>query len=129
MTDGERAEWQATATRMGRRSGKRWDIPKTKPAFREIRVDSFGRIWVHRYVEAIEHLLVDDDGDTYSTWLEPNSYDVFTHNGVLIGTVTLPPRVKAKAWSKAAIWGLESSDEGEQLIRWAVEGLEAVSAP
>ena len=129
LTDGERTEWQATATRMGRRSGKRWDIPKTKPAFRELRVDAFGRIWVHRYVQAIEHELLDSDGDTYSTWLEPNSYDVFTPVGELIGSVTLPPRVKAMAWSKASIWGVERSDDGEQLVRWAIDGLEAVRTP
>jgi hypothetical protein len=73
--------------------------------------------------------LLDSEGDTYSTWLEPNSYDVFTALGELIGSVTLPPRVKAMAWSKAAIWGVERSDDGEQLVRWAIDGLVAERTP
>ena len=129
LRESEHGDWEATAARMTRNSGESYSIPKSKPAFRELRVDSYGRVWVHRYVEAVEHVLLDQDGDAYSAWLEPNSYDVFTPDGVLLGTVTLPPRVKALAWSRAAIWGVERSDDGEQLVRWAIEGLEAVRTP
>jgi sugar lactone lactonase YvrE len=69
------------------------DIPKEKPAFRELVVDEDGRIWVDRYVKA-EHRdrAPREAGDERPllTWFEPRTFDVFEAAGNFLGTVVLP---------------------------------------
>ncbi|HXV13619.1 MAG TPA: 6-bladed beta-propeller, partial [Candidatus Krumholzibacteria bacterium] len=75
----ERSEWQAWARRFSR-GGETYEIPKAKPAYREIYVDTDGLIWVHRYVAARKVKLdprPPGDDRPLSTWREPNTFDVF----------------------------------------------------
>lgn len=70
------------------------DIPKFKPAYRQLEVDEDGRVWVDRYVEAIHaDRPPREPGDERPllTWREPRTFDVFEPTGEFLGTVVLPP--------------------------------------
>lgn len=65
-------------------------VPRSKPAFRKLNVDSDGRIWVERYVVA-EHRPQEEGGNRPPLeWREPSVYDVMEPDGTLLGQVRLP---------------------------------------
>jgi hypothetical protein len=123
LTPGEREEWEAVASRMERNTGESYQIPKEKPSFRGLSVDPFGRIWVQLYAPAEEVSEVDGDGDEYTTWREPNRYDVFDESAQYLGAVYLPLGAQAVAWGEHSLWGVQESPTGQQLVRWEIEGL------
>lgn len=117
----ERREWQAWAEFF--KDGHH--IPESKPAFRELYSDSDGRIWVHRYVEARDYKVPPrEPGDNRPvvSWREPTVFDVFSSGGAFLGTVELPGLTGASAFAGEHVWGVQSTDAGEQLIHWRVQG-------
>lgn len=85
---GERDQWAAWARFFERRPEPRgggprrsYEIPKIKPAYRELRIDGEGRIWVHRYVKAVardvQPRAAGDERPPPLTWREEPTYDVF----------------------------------------------------
>lgn len=125
LAPGEREDWKAFIRRMSEQFGKEFTLPEVKPPFFSIEADGHGRIWVHRYVDAVELEFVDDEGEPYTIWREPNSYDVFTPDGEFIGSVTFPMKTRLVARHEDIVWGVQRTDDGEQLVRWKVAGLQA----
>jgi 6-bladed beta-propeller len=126
LEPGERAQWIARAQRMDEQGGTKHAIPRTKPAFRALYTDSVGRIWVHRYVRAIPDPPLsgsENEDSSDSNWREPNTFDIFEPQGGFVGTVVLPGFARPIAWRGSSVWGVESTDEGEQLVHWEVDGL------
>ena len=118
----EREEWLAWAEFF---KGE-YHIPYVKPAFRELYCDADGRIWVHRYVEAKDCKMPPrgpGDERPVSSWREPTVFDVFSSNGAFLGTVELPELTGASAFIGEHVWGVQSTDDGEQLVHWRVLGL------
>jgi hypothetical protein len=68
-------------------------LPRAKPPFKDIRVDAEGRIWLRRHVQA-ENCPASEGragtGGPPVQLCEPATYDVFTSEGSLLATVTLP---------------------------------------
>lgn len=79
-----------------------WDgppIPDTKPAYRDVRVDLEGRVWVRLHTrgepipEAEFEEPEDPDARPPDRWREPLAFDVFQPDGTYLGTVRAPDRV------------------------------------
>jgi hypothetical protein len=130
----EREQWQAWADHFNKNSQdrKHYVIPEYKPAFRALYADPKGRIWVYRYVEAIDtHAPPRAPGDNrpLTSWREPAVFDVFSSEGQFLGTVSLPdfPRIEETAIAGNHIWGVETTEIGNQLVHWLIHGLGEVS--
>jgi hypothetical protein len=94
-------------------------VPRTKPFFRDLRVDADGRIWVDRYVAAVK---VDveprEPGDERPLleWREPPTFDVIRADGTLFGTIILPKDVEAHFMRGRHIWGVYTGELGEPYV-------------
>lgn len=90
----ERAEWQASAEWLERNrpTGRPAEIPRTKPATRGLLADHLGRVWVHVFGPAQKRSVAATaaNGRPQVSWLDRNSYDVFSPVGEYLGRVTLP---------------------------------------
>jgi hypothetical protein len=96
----ERAEWEAWANYMTSRNASRpggarrtYDIPRAKPAIRDLTSDHLGRIWVDVFVEAEkrdEPPRPPGDARPLLTWRERTTYDVFSPAGAYLGRIQLP---------------------------------------
>jgi len=127
----ERAEWRARVAFAERRSGVSvHDVPARKPAYRDLWVDADGRIWVHRYAEAVQRsepvaeLWLDDpDGNVPRiTWAEPTLYDVFGPDGRLLRCVRVPDDAEVVASRGSLAWGiLRGALDEEYVVRWRIE--------
>jgi hypothetical protein len=137
----ERAEWLAWARMFEQRAANptssnprailtpprqvRYEIPETKPAFRELATDSQARIWVRRYVEAqkrpaSEPATVDRPP---RTWIEPPTYDVFEADGRFLGTVTLPWEARFYDARDRNVWATVTGALDETyVVRYRIEG-------
>lgn len=128
---GERAEWRARVAFAERRSGVSFrDVPARKPAYRDLWVDAAGRIWVHRYAEAVkrsepipELWLDDPDGNVPRiTWAEPTLYDVFGPDGQLLHCVRVPEDAEVVTSRGSLAWGiLRGALDEEYVVRWRIE--------
>ncbi len=131
VTPGERAEWRARVRHAERRSGSSFsEVPRWKPAYRDLWVDLDGRIWVHRYVEAVQR---DDpipelwpeylEGtEPTITWEEPSLYDVFDAHGQQLRCVRVPNDSEVLASRGSSVWGISRGDLDEQyVIRWRLQ--------
>ncbi len=128
---GERAEWQARVAHAERRSGGSYaEVPRWKPAYRDLWVDSDGRIWVHRYAEAVRRdepipelwPEVLEGTEPSITWEEPTLYDVFGANGRLLRCVGVPADSEVMASRGSLVWGISRGDLDEQyVVRWRIE--------
>ena len=124
---GERAQWEARKEWSEARSGMSFrDIPDQKPAYRDLWVDSDGRIWVHRYSEAaqrneaIPEVVVNGDPPGI-TWWEPSVHDVYSPDGSLDFCVTLPDNAEIMASTGDLVWGVFRGPLGEEhVIRWRI---------
>lgn len=116
LTDGERAEWEAWAAYFAARGNSQpVPIPRTKPPFRGIAVDEEGRIWLDRYVAAVERPApVREAGDTrpQRRWVEPRTFEVISQDGEFLGTVVLPPDTYAFVRRGDVVWGTERGEGG-----------------
>lgn len=90
------------------------DIPDSKPYFKDIQIDSDGRVWVWRYVEAMQR------SDVYprleNSWWEQPTFDVFLENGEFFGTVKLPFNVEFMDAKHDNVWAVLTDEKGEETI-------------
>ena len=128
---GERAEWRARVAHAERRSGGSFaEVPRRKPAYRDLWVDSDGRIWVHRYAEAVQQdepipelwPEVLEGTEPPITWEEPSLYDVFAADGRLLRCVRVPDDSEVMASRGSLVWGISRGDlDEEYVVRWRIE--------
>jgi hypothetical protein len=127
VTAGERAHREFATTRNMRNTdpGWRWSgppIPATKAPFTSVRVDADGRIWV-RVAVAGEVVPVDERPDPRpgqeagpAPWREPLVYDVFADDGVLLGTLAMPPRFTWYGSRGDRVWGITRDELDVQYV-------------
>ena len=131
VSGSEREQWQQRVEWSERRSGMSFrDVPDRKPSYRDLWVDSDGRIWVHRYSEAVRRnvpipeIVVDGDaGDPPGImWWEPSIHDVYRPDGSLLYCVTLPDHAEIMASTGNLVWGVVRGSLGEEhVVRWRIE--------
>lgn len=122
----EHREWERQRNYLERRSGLSFDeTPRTKPAFRNLWTDAEGRIWVHRYVEALRHDLPSSLRSRSGpprpniTWREPPVFDVFAQDGEFLECVQLPSRARLMESRSRLLWGVvRGSYDEEYVVRW-----------
>ena len=123
----ERAQWQERVEWSEARSGMSFrDVPNRKPAYRDLWVDSDGRIWVHRYLEAVRRgeampeIVVEGDPPGI-TWWEPSVHDVYRPDGSLLYCVELPEHAEVMASTGDLVWGVVRGPIGEEhVVRWRI---------
>ena len=90
------------------------DIPDFKPYFKDIQIDADGRIWVWRYVDAVQR------NDVYTRldngWWEQPTFDVFLEKGEFYGTVKLPFNAKFMEAKGANVWAIHTNENGEETV-------------
>lgn len=107
----EKAEWRA----QNRNFGTSNVIPDVKPAYKDILNDSEGRIWIHRYVDAVM------PGTKMHTtfenlWWEQPTFDVFLPDGSFYRTVVLPWNVIFQDADDQYVWGVLTGEKGEKYV-------------
>lgn len=125
---GERAEWQARVEFSERRSGVSFrDVPSRKPAYRDLWVDSDGRIWVHPYTEATEQGEPIPEpyirgSEPRITWAEPSLRDVFSPDGQFLRCLRVPEYSRVAASRGSLAWGIvRGTFDEEYVVRWRIE--------
>ena len=102
----------------------RWsgpEIPRTKPFIREIIVGRDGGLWVGRSMPAVRQASADTAPGAPDDWIEPATYDVFEHDGILRGEVTLPPATKLHLASGDHVWAVQrDSLDVPMIVRFRV---------
>ncbi len=127
LTRGEHAEWEARFRSMERRQqGVTYrGVSTTKPVFRALSVDADGRIWIERYVPAINWDVEprdSQDGWPARAWREPTTFDVILPEGVFLGTVVLPSHTIAMFRRRMHLWGIQFGEYGEPyVVRFRIE--------
>jgi hypothetical protein len=124
----ERREWEALAQHKERFSGASFAaIPKEKPAFRDLWVDADGRVWVHRYVEAVQRDLPQHQRTRSGnlrpnvTWREPPVLDVYTSEGEFLWCIRLPWSARISASRGSLVWGIiRGRFDEEYVVRWRI---------
>jgi hypothetical protein len=122
----ERAEWEAWASYMTSRNASRpgglrrtYDIPRAKPAIRDLTSDHLGRIWVDVFVEAEkrdEPPRPSGDARPLLTWKEGTTYDVFSPAGAYLGRIQLPAQaVLLDVWQDRLLLRTKG-EEGEDRV-------------
>ncbi len=125
---GERAEWRARLAFSERRFGMSFrDAPSRKPAYRDIRVDADGRIWVHPYTDAVQR----DEPipepyiqgpEPRITWAEPSLRDVYGPDGQFLRCLRVPRYSQVAASRGSLAWGVVRGIFDEQyVVRWRIE--------
>jgi hypothetical protein len=117
----EFAEWTAFAEYFAARAPARhaFVLPKTKPAYRELRADNEGRIWVSVYARAEKrHVPPRPAGNSRPllTWKQRTTFDVFSAIGQYLGRIQLPPESQLMAIRGSRIWVLGKGPSDEQRI-------------
>jgi 6-bladed beta-propeller protein len=115
----ERDEWVAMAAFISSRQGRTLVVPTTKPAFRELRSDRQGRVWMRLYTVAEKRQVPPrSPGDSRPprTWLEPAVYDVFAPLGGYLGRVELPAETTLMDVSRDRVYLLMRGPEGEHRV-------------
>jgi hypothetical protein len=125
LVGGERAQWEAITSFVDERMTDP-DFPLehdgysgTKPFFRAIDVGRNGRVWVWRYVEALDGPPLPDlsgSGRPPLTWREPPTFDGFEPTGEYIGTVVLPRSFVPLLWRDDHVWGADEDAAGVRFI-------------
>lgn len=93
LGDEERGDWLRAAESFRRQSSIEYQIPRQKPAIRDLRSDHLGRIWVDVFVAAErrnESPTTPDGRPRMLFWKERTTYDVFSPAGAYLGRVRLP---------------------------------------
>lgn len=127
----ERAEWRARVAFAERRSRMSFrDVPTRKPAYRGLWVDLDGRIWIHRYSEALDtgepipELWLDylEGDEPRITWAEPSLYDVYSADGRLLYCVQAPADAEVVTSRGSLVWGiLRGAFDEEYVVSWRIE--------
>ena len=130
LADGERDMWRAWASHMergAREQGRATTYPTVsdvKPVYKDLYVGEDGRIWVHRHVAAEKRDLpprAPGDDRPLLDWREPTTFDVFDPDGTFLGTVVVPQNTIIYVWNGRQLWGVQTGDAGEQVVRFRVE--------
>lgn len=123
----ERGEWRARVAFAARRSRMSFeDVPARKPAYRDLWVDSDGRVWVHRYAEAFQRdepipELWLDGPEPRITWAEPSLYDIHGPDGRLLRCVAVPDDAEVAVSHGRLVWGIARGALGEEyVVRWGI---------
>lgn len=109
----KRLSRQSRNPAVGRPGSLNTNVPRTKPAFRNIVVDMDNRIWIDLYGEAE---LNRDAKPGELEWVDPRTFDVFNPEGGYLGRVVLPHRVR---WMNAEgdhVYGIRLGEFDEQYI-------------
>ena len=96
-----------------------YELPRTKPAIRELRSDHLGRVWVDVFVQAEkrnEPPRPAGDVRPILTWKERTTYDVFAATGGYLGRVALPAQSILLAIRGDRLYTLTRGPEGEERI-------------
>jgi hypothetical protein len=101
-------------------------VPPVKPAFKALRTDGEGRVWVRRYVAGVRTELpprpVRADARPASAWREPLTYDVFEPTGRFLGTIVMPDRTTLAFTRGLQVWAIARGDLDEPYIaRYRIE--------
>lgn len=138
----ERSEWEAWATHFERSAANptssnprvvlpeprkvEYTIPEIKPAYKDIRTDSEGRIWVKRYVEAQKiPVATPNPNRPPRSWRELPTFDVFEPGGRFLGTVSLPMNATFLDAVGTKVYGTARGEFDEQyVVRWRIEPLQ-----
>lgn len=124
----ERSEHEARSEWMRRNQGQFLTsdvppIPATKPFYRALYPGDLGRIWVHRYVQAVKTEAAEEPDASRPpplTWREPTVFDVFESDGTYLGEVRVPARTSISVFRGDTIWGIRRGDMDEQYLIRAV---------
>lgn len=127
----ERAQWRARVAFAERRSGMSFrDVPTRKPAYRDLWVGPDGRIWIHRYAEAVDsgepirELWLDylEGDEPRITWTEPSLYDVYSADGQPLYCVQAPADAEVVTSRGSLVWGiLRGALDEEYVVSWRIE--------
>lgn len=124
----EKAMWEAWADAF-RERGSALDgfegVPDRKPAFRNLRVDAEGRIWVDRYAEAglrqVEPRAPDDPRPPFD-WRQRPTYDVIEPDGTFLGTLVFPAGVAPWFARGEEVWSVTRGELDEPyVVRYRIE--------
>lgn len=120
LGEAERADWMKWVEYFKSQPGGRtYDVPRTKPAIRELRSDHLGRVWVDVFVAAEKR---NDPprpaGDVRPllTWKERTTYDVFSPTGAYLGRVGLPAQTTLLAIRDSRLYTLTKGPDGEDRV-------------
>jgi hypothetical protein len=117
----ERDQWQAYMVAWDRsRRTSSPPLPREKPPWKQLDVDSEGRIWVLRYSEA-EHYPeyvgpAVEGGWPNVNWLEPVRHDILDPRGAYLGSVTFPHHAQLMDARGDLVWVLERGEFDEFYI-------------
>jgi hypothetical protein len=122
----ERTEWIATMEALARTVDPRWrwtgpEVPRSKPAYRDLKIAADGRIWV--LVSTPSERIPRVEWDTTSSpmakvhWREPARYDVFEPDGSYLGVVAIPPRTTFQAARGDVVWATVAGPDGEPTVQ------------
>ncbi len=118
----ERANWFEWFAYRASLSGQpnRYDVPSSKPIFRNLLSDHDSRIWVSLYAPAKKlDLTPRPEGDKrpHLFWQQPATYDVFSDQGDYLARVVLPARTRMLAARGNRLWVLAKGADDEDIIR------------
>lgn len=115
----EKKQWEAWVKNYGVNN----IIPETKPPYKNILTDSQGKIWIHKYVEAIyTEKNIGPHFGPESRWWEPPTFDVFLPDGTFYATVILPINVRFYDAKDDFVWAVLKGEHDEQyVVRYRLE--------
>ncbi len=99
------------------------DIPRTKPAYKDLRVGEDGTIWVFVSMPGQRDMPdppaspAPGSGPVLPRWREPAVWDVFEPDGRYIGRVSKPTNVTILRMSRDRVWGTLADEDGVQLVK------------
>jgi hypothetical protein len=117
---GERSEWLAWTEYLGRERGRVFEIPRSKPAFRDLLSDPEGRIWVHLYTTATKRTNIPPrppgNNRPLLTWREANVFDVIDRDGGYLGRAELPPEQVVMSITRDRLYASGPGPDGEDRV-------------
>jgi hypothetical protein len=120
LGNAERADWIKWVEYFRTQGqGRNYEIPRQKPAIRDLRSDHLGRIWVDVFVAAEKR---NDpprpagDPRPLLTWKERTTYDVFSPAGEYLGRVAFPAETVLLAIRDNRLYTRTKGPDGEDRI-------------
>jgi hypothetical protein len=122
VSTAERTQWRAWADYLAQEERTRGithrflAVPETKPVFRDIMADADSRVWIDRYVPAVDQPRPAREGRPAFRWREPVTYDVIAPDGRFLGTIRPPVPMRVIAARGSVFWGVAEGEAGEQYV-------------
>lgn len=126
----ERANWLEFASYFAGRpqgvggSGKprNFQIPRTKPAYKDIFTDEDSRIWISIWAPAHKMVLPPRPASSKATsprlsWRQPETFDVFSDKGEYLGRVVMPDGLTVTNARGNRLWTVTVGPSDEAIIR------------